>query len=1126
MLGPDYARRMKCVLSAGRHAQTQIFSFVLQATCMWLATISSTAFLCAQDLSWVDGAMARSKQVTRENLPAWQYDPRVAAGSSDATLHGLAAASADRVWAVGDRGLILASPDGGRTWTQQNSGTTLNLYAVAFVDEQEGFAVGGIVQPLSQMSVGIVLATDNAGATWRSMHKGSLPRLTGLTMGPRGQLKAWGDYSTIYSSAVLESLDKGQSWQSVNSALGHIQSVASHGRGHQIAVDRAGRVAQLPSQSTTIIQQLSPPTSPISSLEYTGTQWLAVGENGTLATSKDGSQWVDRALPLSPDARAACSFRCATVFENHVWVSGAPGTILMHSADSGETWTIQPTDQAWPVNAIRFFDRHRGWAVTDAGTILATRDGGATWFPQRQPVKRLGLQAIAASPSNVSWPALADAAWQARQATALSVVHRENMEDAVDFLPDAPATLSALGVQSGLVAAQQSSSFPLPDRRVRNALISSELYRETSSSVQRRGQIAATVSHQLAMQLRMGRPTVVLVDEQTPDEVSRQFTDAVARAITRASRNDPEYAWLQTELLLAPWQASKLFTSASAHKADFTIAHDQLLRDSGLSINDVLGPLFGFSGTHFQSCGLRCLQSGGAGTISRNALFHLSDRQPESTRSVDLSKVGNLQLVMGRVHREKAWQSLLPTASSSEESMANWLKKLESIIEKTPRHEVGQALINLAQACSSSNDWLRWHAILQRAIDYAPQSDAARWSALAELRYGASDERIAWEWSNSASPSGGTSSGGVQLATGSTDNRIANAWESTPFEAEQTARNATDKVVPAAVQMAVNISGESTSGSEVRTAAAQSLPVNAVRTVSTETPVDPKQALRVASLKQAVADFNKLVESDKPLILRPDVQLAHYARRRALAELAGEPAPDAGVLQLLSSNSQMAGWRQVAEQELGLASGRPTLPTWTARALPTDQPPKLDGRADDACWLGAVPIELTSPFNADALRATTAQFAYDAEYLYVLLKCPLVSARGSSSQRTAAPRGGRTYDMSLDGSDYVQLNFDTDRDYVSACELAVSQAGHTFDRCCQNSLWNPRWYVAADQGSQIWSAELAIKLADLTTASSVRGRAWAISAFRYIPQWDVQSWSQLRSSNPRLQGNGLLVFER
>jgi photosystem II stability/assembly factor-like uncharacterized protein len=45
-------------------------------------------------------------------------------------------------WITGNRGTILASTDGGLTWTVQASGTTNFLADVRFVSATTGFAVG------------------------------------------------------------------------------------------------------------------------------------------------------------------------------------------------------------------------------------------------------------------------------------------------------------------------------------------------------------------------------------------------------------------------------------------------------------------------------------------------------------------------------------------------------------------------------------------------------------------------------------------------------------------------------------------------------------------------------------------------------------------------------------------------------------------------------------------------------------------------------------------------------------------------------------------------------------------------------------------------------------------------
>lgn len=55
-------------------------------------------------------------------------------------LYRADAISADRAWAVGERGLIVATSDAGASWHLQESGTSLPLYGIDFIDAQTGFA--------------------------------------------------------------------------------------------------------------------------------------------------------------------------------------------------------------------------------------------------------------------------------------------------------------------------------------------------------------------------------------------------------------------------------------------------------------------------------------------------------------------------------------------------------------------------------------------------------------------------------------------------------------------------------------------------------------------------------------------------------------------------------------------------------------------------------------------------------------------------------------------------------------------------------------------------------------------------------------------------------------------------
>ena len=69
-------------------------------------------------------------------------------------------------WAVGDRGVIWHTDDGGATWRQQPSPVSCHLNAVFFIDGRRGWAVGGESRPRKAGSRGVVLRTDDGGATW------------------------------------------------------------------------------------------------------------------------------------------------------------------------------------------------------------------------------------------------------------------------------------------------------------------------------------------------------------------------------------------------------------------------------------------------------------------------------------------------------------------------------------------------------------------------------------------------------------------------------------------------------------------------------------------------------------------------------------------------------------------------------------------------------------------------------------------------------------------------------------------------------------------------------------------------------------------------------------------------
>ncbi|MBI5445733.1 MAG: hypothetical protein HY900_31515 [Deltaproteobacteria bacterium] len=91
-----------------------------------------------------------------------------------------------------------------------------------------------------------------------------------------------------------------------------------------------------------------------------------------------GDSW-GRALPA--DDLFAVTF----VGEREGWACGRWGTIL-HTRDGGATWERQRTGVEATLSSVHFVDGRNGWAVGDQGTILHTADGGKRWERQLSPV--------------------------------------------------------------------------------------------------------------------------------------------------------------------------------------------------------------------------------------------------------------------------------------------------------------------------------------------------------------------------------------------------------------------------------------------------------------------------------------------------------------------------------------------------------------------------------------------------------------------------------------------------------------------------------------------------------------------------------------------------------------------
>src|SRR5262245_2166542 len=141
-----------------------------------------------------------------------QPDPSPPEWQQDAELTAVMFVDADRGWAVGDRGVIWHTDDGGRNWKQQRSGTNCRLEAVQFLTGDVGLAVGGWTQPYTHQTHGVVLRTRDGGRTWQETPGLTLPGLKHLKMIDAKAGWALGDPSTLFPSGVFRTEDGGKTW--------------------------------------------------------------------------------------------------------------------------------------------------------------------------------------------------------------------------------------------------------------------------------------------------------------------------------------------------------------------------------------------------------------------------------------------------------------------------------------------------------------------------------------------------------------------------------------------------------------------------------------------------------------------------------------------------------------------------------------------------------------------------------------------------------------------------------------------------------------------------------------------------------------------------------------------------
>jgi photosystem II stability/assembly factor-like uncharacterized protein len=263
--------------------------------------------------------------------------PAMASAKASKSLLVDIAQAGQRLVAVGERGHIVFSDDGGRNWSQAKVPVSVMLTSVYFATPKLGWAVG---------HNGVVLHSQDGGASWSlqradrdaDSEKAGAPLLGVWFADPSNGL-AVGAYGYLLATA-----DGGATWTD-----------------HSAAVDNPdgwhlNAVRGIPGGAVFI-----------------------VGEHGKLFRSLDnGATWSSIPSPFE-----GSFFGVAPLAPDLVLIYGLQGR-LFASADQGSTWQQVQTGVTSGINAAARLDNGKVVVGGNAGVVLVAADSRLDLVPELQ----------------------------------------------------------------------------------------------------------------------------------------------------------------------------------------------------------------------------------------------------------------------------------------------------------------------------------------------------------------------------------------------------------------------------------------------------------------------------------------------------------------------------------------------------------------------------------------------------------------------------------------------------------------------------------------------------------------------------------------------------------------------
>lgn len=281
--------------------------------------------------------------------------------------------TAENLIAVGEKGLVLHSSDGGKNWQRKTTDTTKKLNTVTFDVEHKTWVAGG-------EQGAILLSNQQDAVEWNNINTGQRSSIRAIHYLPDQQrLAAIGE-----NGLLLLSDDGGNQWQKIDlptaAELTDFISVSPSLTLIACADGSFLRSENIEAQWERVTTHSS---AYITRLFYDLDQntLIALSAEGEILLSDDGGKlWapVAHAHEYLTDIVQLSS-------NKKLLVSGANGTLLQ-SNNGGRTWSSLPSLTSTSIDGIMAITDTSIIAYGEGGLLLQSNDAGNSWTLIKEPI--------------------------------------------------------------------------------------------------------------------------------------------------------------------------------------------------------------------------------------------------------------------------------------------------------------------------------------------------------------------------------------------------------------------------------------------------------------------------------------------------------------------------------------------------------------------------------------------------------------------------------------------------------------------------------------------------------------------------------------------------------------------